>query len=71
MAQTVDVVVDGRVLLDVEVLGRDIGLRLVVVVIAHEVLDRVLREELLELVAELRGKRLIMRDHQRRALESG
>jgi hypothetical protein len=42
---------------------------LVVVVVGDEVLDRVLREELAELVAELRGERLVVRDHERRALE--
>ena len=65
MAQAVDLVVDRGVLLDVEVLGRDVGLGLVVVVVGDEVLDRVLGEELAELVAELRGQRLVVGDHQR------
>jgi hypothetical protein len=47
----------------------DVGLGLVVVVVGDEVLDRVLGEELPELVAELRGERLVVRDHERRALE--
>ncbi len=64
-----DVVVLRGVLLDVEVGLRDVRLRLVVVVVGDEVLDRVLREELAELVAELRGERLVVRDHERRALE--
>ncbi len=64
-----DVVVLGRVLLDVEVGLRDVGLGLVVVVVRDEVLDRVRGEELAELVAELRGKRLVVRDHERRALK--
>ena len=66
--QPVDVVVDGRVLLDVEVGLRDVGLGLVVVVVGDEVLDRVLRQELAELVAELRGERLVVGDHERRLL---
>ena len=65
VAQAVDLVVDGRVLLDVEVLRRDVGLGLVVVVVADEVLDRVVRQELAELVAELGGQRLVVGDDQR------
>ena len=68
VAETVDVVVPGRVLLDVEVGLRDVRLGLVVVVVGDEVLDRVLGEELAELVAELRRERLVVRDHERRAL---
>ena len=68
VAQPVDVVVDRRVLLDVEVGLRDVRLGLVVVVVGDEVLDRVVREELAELVAELRGERLVVRDHERRPL---
>ena len=56
------------VLLDVEVGLRDVRLGLVVVVVRDEVLDRVVGEELAELVAELRGQRLVVRDHERRAL---
>ena len=68
VAEPVDVVVPGRVLLDVEVGLRDVRLGLVVVVVGDEVLDRVLREELAELVAELRCERLVVRDHERRFL---
>ena len=69
MAEAVDLVVDRRVLLDVEVLRRDIRLGLVVVVVGDEVLDRVLGEELAELVAELRGERLVVSDDKGRALD--
>ena len=69
VAQPVDVVVPRRVLLDVEVGLRDVRLGLVVVVVRDEVLDRVVREELAELVAELRGERLVVRDHERRPLD--
>ena len=62
----VDLVVDGRFLLDVGVAGRDVGLRLVVVVVADEVFDRVLREEAAELLEELGGQGLVVRHHQRR-----
>src|SRR4029079_17009195 len=33
-----------------------------------EILDRVVREELLELAVQLRGERLVRREHQRRTL---
>ena len=68
VAQPVDLLVDGRVLLDVQVLRGDVGLGLVVVVVGDEVLDRVVREVRPELVAELRGERLVVGDDERRAL---
>ena len=64
VAQPVDVVVPRRVLLDVEVGLRDVRLGLVVVVVGDEVLDRVVGEELPELVAELGGERLVVRDQR-------
>ena len=67
--QPVDLLVDRGVLLDVEVLRRDVRLGLVVVVVRDEVLDRVLGEELAELVAELRRQRLVVRDHERGPLD--
>ena len=57
----VDLVVDERVLLDVGVRLGDVGLGLVVVVVGDEVLDRVLREERLELAVQLGGQRLVGR----------
>ena len=69
MAHAVDLLVDGAVLLDIGVGARDIGFRLVVVVIGDEILDRVLREELLELAVELGRQRLVGRQDQRRALQ--
>src|SRR4051812_37511439 len=68
MTKPVDVVVPRAVFLDVEVGLRDVRFWLVVVVVRDEVLDRVRREELAELVAELRGKRLVVGDHERRLL---
>jgi hypothetical protein len=59
MPQPIDLVVDRGVLLDIEVLRGDVGLRLVVVVIADEVLDGVFGKELPELVAELRRQSLV------------
>ena len=45
--ELVDVLVDEQILLDVGVRGGDVCLRLVVVVVADEVLDRVVREQAL------------------------
>ena len=64
--QARDVVVLGRVLLDVEIGLGHVRLGLVVVVVRDEVLDGVLGEELAELVAELCGERLVVRDDERR-----
>ncbi len=69
MPEAVDVVVAGRVLLDVEVGLRDVRLGLVVVVVRDEVLDGIRGEELAELVAELGRQRLVVRDHERGALQ--
>ncbi len=60
-----DVLVDRRILLDVEVPRGHVGLGLVVVVIADEILDGVVREEFAELRIELRRKRLVRRQHER------
>ena len=67
--EPVDLVVDRRVLLDVGVRRRDVGLGLVVVVVGDEVLDPVPREELLQLGGQLGGQRLVGLDDQRRALD--
>jgi hypothetical protein len=69
-AHLLDVLVDRGVLLDVGVGGRHIGLRLVVVVVGDEVLDRVVREELAHLAVELRGQGLVRRQQQGRALHA-
>ena len=66
VAQPVDLVVAGRVLLDVGIRPGQVGLRLEVVVVADEVLDRVIGEELAELLVELRGQGLVVRHHQGR-----
>ena len=62
----VDLVVDRRFLLDVRVGRRDVGFGLVVVVVADEVLDRVLGEEAAELLVELGGERLVVGHDERR-----
>ena len=65
VAESVDLVVARRVLLDVGVAPRQVGLGLVVVEVADEVLDRVLGEELAELGVELGGQRLVVGQDQR------
>ena len=67
-AQPVNLLVDGRVLLDKGVRVGDIGLRLVVVVVGDEVLHRVVGEELPELGAQLGGQGLVVGQHQGGAL---
>ena len=58
--------IDRGVFLDVDVALGNVGLGLVIVVIADEVADRVLGKELLELGIELGGQRLVVRHHQSR-----
>ncbi len=64
VAELVDLLVDRGVLLDVGVGAGDVGFRLVVVVIADEILDGVFREEGLELPVELGGQGLVVGDDQ-------
>jgi hypothetical protein len=66
VAHTVDLLVARGVLLDIGVAPRDVRLRLVVVVVGDEVLDRVLRKELLELAIELGREGLVVREHESR-----
>ncbi len=69
VTQPVDLVVDRAVLLDEGVARRDVRLGLVVVVVADEVLDTVVGEELLHLRCELGGEALVRGEDQRRALD--
>ena len=71
VAQPVDLLVPARVLLDVRVRPRQVRLGLVVVEVADEVLDGVVREELAELGVQLGGQRLVVRQDQRRASGAG
>ncbi len=68
VAHAVDLLVDRGFLLDVGVRPWDVRLWLVVVVVGDEILDRVVREERLELAVELGRQRLVGRQDQRRAL---
>ncbi len=68
MAHAVDLLVDRAVLLDVGVRARHIGFGLVVVVVADEILHRVVGKELLHLAVELGRQRLVRRQDQGRLL---
>ena len=68
MAHAVDLLVDRGIFLDIGVGARDIGFRLVVIVIGDEILHRVFGEEVLHLGIELRRQRLVRREDQGRAL---
>src|ERR1019366_10351321 len=67
-AELVELLVDRGFLLDEEVAGGDVGLGLVVVVVGDEVLDGVVGEEMLELVVELGGEGLVVREDERGTL---
>ena len=64
VAQLVDLVIDRGIFFDVRIGLRDIGLGLVVIVIAHEVFDRIGGKQLFEFGIELGCQRLIGGDHQ-------
>ncbi|KFC70004.1 hypothetical protein FG93_03019 [Bosea sp. LC85] len=68
VAHAVDLLVDRGFLLDKRVRARDVGLRLVVIVIGYEVLDRIVWEEALELAVELRRECLVRGKDQGRTL---
>ncbi len=59
VAQLVDVVVDGRVLGYIGVRGRDIGFRLVVVIVGDKVLHGIVRKEGRKLCVQLGCQRLV------------
>ena len=69
MAQALDLVIDGGVLLDEGVRLRDVGLGLVVVVVGNEVLHRVIREKLAELGGHLGGQGLVRLQDEGGALD--
>ena len=66
MAHLVDLFVDGRVLLNIGIALGNVGLGLVVVVVADKIADRVVGEEFGELAVQLGGKRLVGGDDEGR-----
>ncbi len=69
-AQAVEVVVARGVLLDVDVALRDVGLGLVVVVVADEIADRVVGKQLPHLLVELGRQRLVVADDEGRLADA-
>ena len=67
--ELVDLVIDRRVLLDIGIRLRHIGLGLIVVIVRNEILHRILRKELLELTVQLRRKGFVVSVHQGRLLK--
>ena len=68
-AHLLDLGVDLEVFLDIGVRRRQVGLRLVVVVIRHEIFHGVLREEVAELPVQLRREGLVVAQDQRRTVQ--
>ena len=68
MSQTVDLIIDGAVFLDVGIRMRNVRFRLVIIVIGYKVFHRVFRKEFLELAAQLCGQRLVMSQNDGRFL---
>ncbi len=63
-AEPVDFLIDGCVFFNIQVPRRNIGFRLVVVVVRYKVFNGVVREESLELTVELGGECLVMTDDE-------
>ena len=68
MAQTLHLLVNRGVLFDEGIGLRHIRLRLVVVVVRDEILHRVIRQQLAQLIRQLRRQGLILHEHQGRTL---
>ena len=68
MAQLINLLVYIYLFLNIGVSARNIGFRLVVVIIADKVFYGVIGEEFLELGAELGGQGLVVADYQSRSL---
>ena len=64
MPHLIDRIVYGGVLGNISVALRDIGFRLVVIVVTDEILHRIVGEELFKFLIELTGQRLVMDQHQ-------
>ena len=70
VAQSLHIVVDVGILLDVGVGLGNVRFRLVVVVVGNEVAHRIVRHEFAEFGAQLRGERLVRLDDKRRSLQT-
>ncbi len=68
-SKSIDLVVDRGVLLDVGVGLGHVGFGLIIIVKAHEILDRVVRKKFPKFVVKLRGEGFVMGEDQGRALD--
>ena len=59
-AHLLNAVVDGEIFFDIGIGARDVGFRLIIVVIRDEIFDRVIGEEVFELLVELSGEGLVV-----------
>ena len=67
--ELVQLVIDGGFFFYINVAGRDVGLGLIVVIIRNEILNCIVRKELLKFMIELRSQSFVVRQDQRRAIE--
>ena len=65
----VDLVVDAQVLLNIRVCRRNIGFRLVIVIVGDEILDSVVRKKSLEFTIKLGGEGFVVTQHEGRTLQ--
>ncbi len=65
VAKPVDLFVDAGIFLDVRIGRRNISFRLEIIIVADEIVDGVVREELFEFAGELRRQRLVVGDDER------
>ena len=71
MAHLVDLVVDGRILLDKGIGGGEVGFRLVVIVVGDEILHGIVGKQLLELAVQLGRQGLVGGDDKGRPVHRG
>ena len=65
----INLVINRRILRNICVRGRHIGLRLIIIIIRHKILNRIVRKKRLELAVKLCCKRLIVRYDERRLIQ--
>ena len=66
MAELIDFVIDRAVFFDIGIRAWHISLWLIIIVVRHEILDRIIGEKLFELTVELTGKGFVVGDDKRR-----
>ena len=65
MPQLIDLVVDGGILFNVSVRGRNVSLRLIIIVIRYKIFYGILWEKFLHFPVKLRRQRLIVGNDER------